>query len=125
MNVQDLMTREVKTCAPYDTLEYVAKLMWENDCGAVPVVDEFGRLVGMITDRDIYFAAYSQSKLLSQILVQSVALKRVVTVASEQSAQRAESLMREKQVRRLAVTNHMDALVGILSLNDLAQVAAR
>ena len=60
MKVEDLMTRSVGTCRPTDTLSSAAQLMWERDCGCVPVVSDDGsnRVVGMLTDRDICMAAH-------------------------------------------------------------------
>jgi Mg/Co/Ni transporter MgtE len=66
-NVRDLMTTAVRSCTTGDNLQRAAQIMWESDCGVVPVVDRDGRLVGMITDRDICMAAYTQGKPLSHI----------------------------------------------------------
>jgi CBS domain-containing protein len=54
------MVTDVKTCADHSTLNAAARIMWDNDCGCVPVVDGDGRVVGMITDRDICMTAYLQ-----------------------------------------------------------------
>ncbi len=56
MNVGDLMTRDVKTCRSHDSLDRAARIMWDHDCGCVPVVDANGKAVGMITDRDVCMA---------------------------------------------------------------------
>jgi CBS domain-containing protein len=125
MNVQDLMTRNLKTCSADHRLDCAARIMWENDCGVVPIVDQEQRVVGMITDRDICFAAYSQNRLLGHIAISTVAMKPVVTVRPHETAQHAEKLMQQHQVRRLAVTENGGRLVGLLSLNDLARASGR
>jgi CBS domain-containing protein len=60
----DLMTTNAKSCGTMDNLERAAQIMWENDCGVVPVVDGSERVVGMVTDRDICMAAYTQGQPL-------------------------------------------------------------
>jgi CBS domain-containing protein len=125
MNVDQMMTTNLRTCSPQHMLDCAARIMWENDCGVVPIVDAGDRVVGMITDRDICIAAYTQNQLLNQIPVSSIAMKPVVTVRPEDTAQTAESSMQRHQIRRLAVVDGNGRLVGMLSLNDLARSAGR
>ncbi len=120
MNVEQLMSRNVKTCFPHDTLEIAARSMWENDCGVLPVVDLEGRPVGMITDRDICIAGYTQGVPLWEIPVSVAASKTLFSVRPTDSVQAAAEIMRTRQVRRLPVTDGEGKLVGLLSLNDLA-----
>jgi CBS domain-containing protein len=121
MKVGDLMTRDVGTCLASDSLNDVARIMWERDCGCVPVVDEGGTVVGMITDRDVCMAAYTQGRRLMYMTVGSAVSKHVVTIGESESLQRAEELMRDAQVRRLPVVDSARRLVGLLSLSDLAR----
>ena len=62
MRVKELMTSDVKTCSLDTNLAAAAKIMWDSDCGAVPVTDERGRVVGVITDRDICIAAATRPR---------------------------------------------------------------
>ena len=94
MKVGDLMTREVKTCIERDSLQKVAKVMWDNDCGCVPVVDEENRVVGVVTDRDICMAAYTQGLHLYGMQVQSAMARTVVCSAESDDLATAEELMR-------------------------------
>ena len=71
MKVEQIMNREVKTCRPQDSLNRAAQIMWDEPCGAVPVVDDQHRPVGFLTDRDICMAAYTQGKPLEQLRVES------------------------------------------------------
>ena len=56
MEVRDIMVQDVRSCHPDNNLAQVAEIMWKGGCGALPVVDESGRLLSMITDRDICIA---------------------------------------------------------------------
>ena len=70
MKVEQVMNRNVKTCRSSDSLDRAAQLMWENDCGCVPIVDDEGRGVGMVTDRDVCMAAYTQGGPLTHLRVE-------------------------------------------------------
>jgi CBS domain-containing protein len=69
MQVEQIMNREVKTCGPHEPLNKAAQIMWDTPCGAVPVVDNQGRPVGFLTDRDVCMAAYTQGKPLAELQV--------------------------------------------------------
>lgn len=121
MEVQKLMTRGVRTCGPNDTMNRAAQIMWENDCGAVPVVDGDGKPVAVITDRDICMAAYIQGRPLSEMPVSVAASRGVVTVREHDSVEVAEAIMQEHQIRRVPVVDAQDRLVGVLAMGDLAR----
>ncbi len=125
MQVKDLMTTSPSSCTPDDTTNEAARIMWERDCGAVPVIDRNRKVVGIITDRDICIAAYFQGETLSQIRVGDVMSRELSTVRPEDEVMRAEYLMREHQVRRLPVVTDGQVLVGILSVGDLARSVPR
>lgn len=125
MNVDQLMTRNVKTCAMNDTLEVAARIMWENDCGVVPIVDQDGRAVGMITDRDICMAGFTQGQQYWQIPVSVAASKTLFAIRPTDSLRNAKDIMQARQVRRLAVTDDSGKVLGVLSLNDIARNAGR
>ncbi|HSQ67308.1 MAG TPA: CBS domain-containing protein [Polyangiaceae bacterium] len=121
MNISEVMTRNVRSCSAGDHLDYAARLMWENDCGCVPVVDGEGRVTAMLTDRDICMAAYTQNQPLSQIPVSTASSRGVFFARAGDSVETAERLMQMKQVRRIPIVDDDQHLVGILSLNDLAR----
>jgi len=125
MNIEKVMHQPVVTCSPEDRLDTAAGLMWERDCGALPVVEANGRVIAMITDRDICMAAYTKDLPLKAIPVSSVMSKQLFTCHPEDALSSAEKRMGEKQVRRLPVVDAQGRLVGILTLNDLAREAAR
>jgi CBS domain-containing protein len=125
MNVSDLMTAAVKSCGTNDNLQRAAQLMWENDCGIVPVVDGDGRVVGVITDRDICMAAYTHGQPLWQLPVSDAMAKQVHGVMENDPLDVVETLMRRVRVRRVPVLDANGRLKGILSMNDLVRHAHR
>jgi CBS-domain-containing membrane protein len=120
MKVSELMIRNVRTCVPDNNLNRAAQLMWEGDCGVVPVIGADGAVVGMVTDRDICMAAYTKGKMLSAIRVGDVMANQVSTCSLDSTLETAMSIMKEIRVRRLPVVDAQGKLAGILSLNDLA-----
>jgi CBS domain-containing protein len=125
MNVSDLMTSAVKSCGINDNLQLAAQLMWENDCGVVPVVDGDRRVVGMISDRDICMAAYTHGQTLWQLSVSDAMAKEVHGVRENDPLEVVEALMRRVRVRRVPVLDGDGRIKGILSMNDLARHAHR
>src|SRR5690606_32936140 len=71
VKIEEIMTRDVRTCSPDDTLATAAQVMWEMDCGVVPVTDREGKVVGIITDRDLAMAAHLQGVPLRESRVAS------------------------------------------------------
>ncbi len=123
MKVRDLMNTEVITCRDTASLGEAAKLMWENDIGFLPVLGENGALVGVITDRDGFVAAYFQGHPIWEIPVRTAMSARVASIKPGAEVDEAEQIMAEFQVHRLPVVED-GKLVGIVSLNDLARRAA-
>jgi CBS domain-containing protein len=121
--ITEIMASPVFSCLPSDTLASVAGLMRDRDVGCAPVVDEGGRVVGMITDRDISAVAYTRGLPLSQIEVATAMSSTVLACSSRQTLAEAETIMRRGRVRRTPVIDDAGQLVGIISLNDLARVS--
>lgn len=125
MKVEQVMSRPVITCRPTDTLDTAAGLMWEGDCGALPVVDHDGIVVGVVTDRDICMAAYTAGKDLRSIPVSTAMAKIVIACLPTDELGNAEAIMSRGQVRRLPVVDGHARPIGIISMNDIARVASR
>lgn len=123
-DIQQIMTRPVITCRPDDTLNTAAQLMWERDCGAIPITDDAGALVGIITDRDVCMAAYTKGVPLYAIPISEAMATPVYTSRKEESLEAATKLMAEKQIHRLPIVDGANTPVGILTLNDIARHAA-
>jgi CBS domain-containing protein len=122
MKVKELMTHEPRTCTPDATVAEAAHLMWEADCGILPVVDD-GELVGVVTDRDMYIALATQNARAAELRVGAVATEKVVTCVPEDDIETALAAMRQARVRRLPVVGFGNTVVGVLSLNDILLVA--
>jgi CBS domain-containing protein len=120
MLAQELMTRNVEYTSPEAVLQVAALKMKELDVGVLPVCDE-GRLVGMITDRDITLRSVSDGRDPRTDRVRDAMTADVIFCFANQDVSVVAELMRDKQVRRLPVLDEDNRLVGILSLGDLAQ----
>jgi CBS domain-containing protein len=128
MKVEQLMCRDVGACSPGDALNAAARIMWERDCGCVPVVEQedgASRVVGIVTDRDICMAAYTQGRSLSEIPVSSTMARNVCSCRATDSIGTALKILEQNQLHRLPVLDQQDHLIGMLSLADLAREAAR
>lgn len=121
MNIQEIMSTPAVVCRPSDTLSRAAQLMWEHDYGCLPVVDDQGSVIGMLTDRDTCMAAYTRGEPLHAISVESAMARKVFVAHSGDSLESVERLMAEKQIRRLPVVDRDQRPIGLLSLNDLAR----
>jgi CBS domain-containing protein len=117
------MSHQVKSCRASDTLATAARIMWDHDIGAVPVVADGGRPVGVVTDRDICMAACFSNLPLSAMPVGEHMSRKVFSVEPGASVEAAEQLMAEKQVRRLPVVGFEGELVGMITMSDLARAA--
>ena len=121
MKVKDLMTTDVKRCSPETNLAAAAKIMWEGDCGAVPVTDEHDHVVGVITDRDICIAAATRPHTEGEIQVKDVVSKAAYTCTPGDDVRAALETMKARKVRRLPVVEQSGRLVGIVSIHDIAE----
>lgn len=113
------LMRPVEACAPSDPLSRAAQLMWELDCGFVPVCDRGGNIVGVITDRDICMAGHTRGQLLGDIQVWSTMSTQVVTAGPSATLKDLLRLMRVKQVRRVPIVE-AEKLIGAVTLADIA-----
>lgn len=123
MNIDALMTPEPQACTSENTLREAAKKMWDHSYGCLPVVDDDGRVVGMLTDRDICLAAYIQEDTLDALHVGSAMTPDPHTLRGSQSVAEAMEAMRGYHVRRLPVVDEEGVLTGLLSLDDIAREA--
>jgi CBS domain-containing protein len=112
-------------CSVHDTLSAAAQKMWDHDCGAIPVVDDQGRITGIVTDRDICMAAYTQGRALDAIPVTTAMARQVFSCYADDRVEEAEAVMAEKQVRRLPVIDDDRQPIGMLSLGDIARATER
>lgn len=123
MLVGHLMTRDPRSCAPDDSLDVAARLLWDHDVGVVPVVLD-GRTVGVVTDRDVCMAAYTQGRPLRELPVHVAMSRAIHAVRPDDDVARAMQVMRDERVRRLPVVDERGALRGLLSITDLTLEAS-
>lgn len=123
MLVRDLMTQNVASVSLDDALSTAASRMWERDCGALPVLEGSGRVVGMLTDRDICMATWSRATAPELVSVKDAMSTKLVVCSADDAIEDAQALMRSSQVRRLPIVDAEQNLVGVLSLADIARSA--
>jgi CBS domain-containing protein len=119
MKVKELMTVDPMAIWITESLASAAKSMWENDCGILPIVKDGGKVVGVITDRDICMATAIRNRPESTISVEEVMTRDVFSVTPNDDVHKALQLMQEHKVRRLPVLNAEGELKGMLSMNDV------
>src|SRR5450755_4215397 len=124
MTVKDVMTQQVATCRPETNLAEAAALMWEKDCGALPVLAESGELTGIITDRDICIALGTRNVRSSDLCVRDVVKDHPLVCRSSEDIHVALQTMHDAKIRRLPVVNENASLEGIVSIDDVVLSAA-
>lgn len=118
--ISEVMTRDVRTITPQDSVRHAAQMMDELNVGAIPVCDG-DRLVGMVTDRDITVRAVAAGQSPDQCCVSDVMSTNVRTVYANESIDEALGKMGDVQIRRVPVIDEQShRMVGIVSLGDLA-----
>ena len=125
MKIGDVMSREVAWCGPRVAAAEAARIMWERDCGCVPVLDDRRIPVGVVTDRDLCIAAYTRGRTLHDMSVESIMSQGVVTCRTDAAVADVEHMMAARKVRRVVVVDDAGRLEGVVSLGDLARARAR
>jgi CBS domain-containing protein len=123
MDVREIMTTPVQTLNPEDTLNCAAKLMRDHALGCVPIVSLDGKLVGMLTDRDIALSAYEYGEALWRLRIVDSMRSPAWACHADDGIEAAARIMREHRVRRLPVVDGGDKPIGIVSLDDLAHAS--
>lgn len=123
MQVSEVMSRDVQTVESSMMLDEAAELMRELDVGAVPVV-EGGRLLGILTDRDIVVRAIAVGDDPASTTVREAMTPELIVIYEDQSLEEASALMSTHKIRRLLVLDRDKSLAGIVSLGDLSKQAA-
>lgn len=122
MQVREIMTENPVCCVPDANLEDVARMMSENDCGAIPVVEdqEKWKPLGIVTDRDIVVRAVAEGKNPLDLTADDVMSQGPITVGQDASIEECEREMESHQVRRILVIDAGGGCVGIVSQADIA-----
>jgi CBS domain-containing protein len=125
MLASQVMSRNVVTCRPRDSLQDAAAKMWDQDVGCLPVVDLEGHVIGIVTDRDVCMAAYTQGRSPDRIPVDVAMAERVHCCLATDAIETVEELMKTHRVRRIPVIDEQGHAVGIVSINDIVRESAR
>lgn len=123
MKVKDIMTREMQCCGPDTNLAAAAKMMWDSDCGVLPILNVQGQVLGVITDRDICMAVATKNQVPSAITAWETSSGKAITCRQDDDVHTALDLMERGKVRRLPVVDEDGLLQGMLSMNDLVLAA--
>ena len=125
MKISKLMTQDVITCHATDTVDFAAQQMWTYDIGSLPVVDDRGRIVGILTDRDALMAAFTRGESLRAIFVGSAMSSDPFTCSPDDELAKVEAQMSQRQIRRVPVVDDEGHPIGIVSTNDLSRASQR
>ena len=123
MQVQEIMTSNPACCTADASLKDAAQLMADYDCGEIPVVDDSGRPVGVVTDRDIACRGMAQGKA-ADTLISEVMSSPAVTVTPETSLDDCCKTLEENQIRRVPVVDESGSCCGMVSQADIARNAS-
>ena len=119
MKVKEIMAPHAQAIWLTASLTDAAQMMWESDCGVLPIIKDGRKVVGMITDRDICMAMAIRNQIPSEVSVEEVMTGEVYAVNAEDEIDQALQAMQDHKIRRLAVLNTDGELEGILSMNDV------
>jgi CBS domain-containing protein len=120
MTLNDVMTKNPKTCAPTDFVHQAAQLMKSEDVGPIPIVGDNGKLEGIITDRDIVLKVVAEGRDPKTTKLADVMSTDLITCASDGDIEATLDLMEDNQIRRIPVVDASGRLVGIISQADIA-----
>lgn len=125
MTVKEIMTSDVRACAPENDLAVAAKAMWDRDCGFLPVVDRYGTVAGVITDRDICRAVATKHRTADHIAVSATMSHPVFACFPDENLKTVLVTMAKHHVRRLPVLDKTGHLQGVLSIDDVVRAPHR
>ena len=123
MKIRDLMTKHVASVHATDSTAVAARMMWDCDCGAIPVLDDDGCVIAMITDRDICMATLMRDRAPSAIPVSEAMSHDLQCCGPDDNVSAAEQMMRAHQVRRVPIVDRERRPLGMLSLADIARAS--
>jgi CBS domain-containing protein len=121
MKLKDIMSRNVEAISADSNLFAAADRMARFDIGFLPVFEDIGGIVGIVTDRDLVIRALADARDPSTTTVGEIMTKGLLTMSPEEDVEQAAKLMEEKQIRRVVLKDQAGAYIGVVSLGDLAQ----
>ncbi|MBN2119069.1 MAG: CBS domain-containing protein [Anaerolineales bacterium] len=123
----EIMTKNPVYCLPNDSVAKAAELMKSRNIGSIPVVDneQTGKLVGIVTDRDLALKIIAEGRDAKSTKVETVMTHKVVTCHADDDLQKALDAMAEHQLRRIPVVDNDNRIVGIIAQADVATRAGQ
>lgn len=125
MKVREIMTGDADACEATATLADAAAIMWQRDCGVVPIVGAEKKVIGMITDRDICMSVWMQNRQASSIKIGEIMSGKIVVCRADDEAESVLKKMKKRQLRRLPVVDENNVLLGVVSLSDFLRSAGK
>ncbi len=119
MLVQEIMTEEVCCGSAAMDAAKAAEIMWTKNCGSLPIVDDAGRVVGMVTDRDLFIALGTQNRRPAEMVLGETAVHELASCTPGDDVRHALRTMASKKVHRLPVVDEKGQIKGILSIDDI------
>ncbi len=119
MKIREIMTSHPESCHAEENLSSVAMIMWRRDCGFVPVLDDAGHVIGVITDRDICMAVATRHLRPEELTAADVMTRIVAVVETDDAVRTTLQTMKRARARRLPVVDGEGVLQGVVSINDL------
>ena len=122
MKVSEIMTKEPVCCSASTNLQDVAKMMIDNDCGCIPIVEDESskKPIGTITDRDITIRTVAKGKNPLEMTAGDVMTDRVISVSPDTSVEECCNLMESNQIRRVVVVDEKGGCCGMVAQADIA-----
>lgn len=124
MKVRKIMTEKIGVCGPNDPVPAAIGIMWEKDCGIVPIVAK-EKVVGVVTDRDIAIFMASQNRMPGQVILGEMLNGKVVTCRENESVNKVLKKMSKYSLRRLPVVGKKGDLKGMISIADILKASTR
>ena len=122
---RDIMTPNPACCGPNTSLDEIAKMMVQNDCGEIPVIDSNDCVIGVVTDRDIVCRVVAQGMNPLGHTAENCMTRQVVTIRENASLEEVMSTMESHQIRRVPVIRDGGSCIGIISQADLARTGPK
>jgi len=119
VQVQEIMTREVTAASLEMNAAQAAEVMWNKNCGSLPVIADGGRVVGIVTDRDLFIALGTQNRRPADVPLGEIMRPSPSVCSPEEDLHRALDTMAKERVRRLPVVDESGMLQGVLSIDDV------
>ena len=119
MKVSDVMMSDPAFCVPESNIGEAVEMLWNHNCGILPVVNAAGKVIGVITDRDVAIAMGTRGRRAGELRVGDVVPERVYTCGANEDIRAALATMARQRLRRLPVVNNQGRLEGLLSMDDI------